>query len=124
MLLSYMMAGFEILAIVATIGTTGSWQAVDQLTQTTAACMAMEGGYASHCKALISTWESANGIHVTVLTPDGLGSAPVNYGQLVTIEISRSVNWGVVSLPVSSKATAISTYLVGSGPSATYVSGN
>lgn len=116
------MAGFEILGIVATVGTTGAWYGVDQLAQTTVSCMAQEGGYASNCAGLVSTWESASKTTVTVATSDGAGSAPVAYGSTVSVLMSRDVNWGVVTLTVSSKATAISTYLPGSGPEATYVS--
>ena len=116
------MASFEILGIIATVGTTGAWYGVDQIAQTTVSCMAQEGGYASNCANLVSTWESASKTTVIVTTGDGAGSAPVAYGSPVSVSMSRDVNWGLVTLTVSSKATAISTYLPGSGQATTYVS--
>ncbi len=122
MLLSFAMAGFEILAIVATIGTTGAWYGVDQLAQSTASCMAQQGGYSTSCAAIVANWESASKTGVTVVTNDGSGTAPVDYGGTVSITMSRDVNWGLVSLPVTSKAIAVSTYLPGSGPAVNYTS--
>ena len=118
---SFIVFLLEVLGLVITIGTVGSWYAVDQLTQTTAACMAQEGGYASTCAALVNTWETGNHTTVQVATDNGSGGAPVSYGDTVTVRITRSVEWGAFSLPVSSTGTAISTYLQQSGPAVTYV---
>lgn len=121
MLLSFLLAGFEILGIVATVGTTGAWYGVDQLAQSAASCMAQQGGYSSSCAAIVANWESATKTPVVVATNDGPSTAPVAYGGTVSITVSRNVNWGLVTLGISSKAVAVSTYLPGSGPAVTYV---
>ena len=122
MLLSFLLFGFEVLGIVATVGTTGAWYGVDQLAQSTASCMAQQGGYSTGCAAIVGNWESKSRTAVLVTTPDGPGAAPVAYGSLVTVTVRRGVNWSLVTLQVSSTATAVSTYLPGSGPVVTYVS--
>lgn len=98
-----------------------AWYGVDQLAHTVSSCMAQEGGYTTDCARMVATWENANhGVAVSVSTPDGAGNAPIPWGQTVTVTVQRDVGWSFITIPLTSQAADVSTYLGTTAPQATY----
>ncbi len=109
------------LLVIVTGATEGAWYEIDTLASTVGSCMALEGGYTTDCARAVSNWEVAHhGETLTVSTPDGAGTAPIPFGQTVTVTVTRRVQWPPISIPVSSTFTDSSSYIETSAPQATY----
>lgn len=118
---SYVLWGLEIFGIIVVVGTMGSWYGIDQLAHTTSACVAAEGGYTTDCNGLVTKWQSLqHAPSLSVETPDGIGVAPISWGQPVEVTVSRTVIWGLVTFKISAQATDISSYIAGTAPQVTY----